>query len=110
MPAGELDTLDERVDGLRRNHRVNHLLSAFLEQPGEAPLILLNVPAGRIGRRLIDTGQRKRAGVGHAHVPTGALDEYRIIGRRAVELFAQRMAFRIQVKMIVAPTDDPFAG
>src|SRR5690606_8087247 len=83
----------------------------FLEEAGGlAVLVADDAAPGRIRRLGRDPGHAKGDRVDDGHVPAGARQYGRVVGRHAVEIPASRVALDVETRVIVTPPLNPVPG
>ena len=105
-----LDRRDEFLIGRIGDDLLDGIAAVLGHQPGERTIDLLDRAAGRHRRLLVDARQLQRQRIGDREMAAGAHDVDRIVRGRLVEFRAVRMPLHIELEMIVATRQDPFAG
>src|SRR5690606_7822782 len=96
LTGGDQRLLDIR-DGGRRDQLAHQILGVFLEEAGGlAVLVADDAAPGRIRRLGRDPGHAKGDRVDDGHVPAGARQYGRVVGRHAVEIPAGRVALDVE--------------
>ena len=106
---GALDRADQLLVGRGGQHLADRIAAVLRQHPGELSVLHLDQPAGRRDRCGRDAGKLERLAVADRDMAAGAHQMDRIVRRDAVELLAPRMALHVELELVVAARQHPFA-